>query len=120
MHVDRVTGHRQNGRVERVDGFKPEFHALTLRDSELPREPQIDLLQPRSALGAYTAVPEMTRSRIRHGGGIEPYIPAAGEVLIGGLARGRDTVGTALRGTRATVARPIQQIGRTSCRERVE
>src|ERR1035438_10045066 len=77
-------------------------------DSELPREPQIDLLQPRSALGAFTAVPEMTRSRIRHGSGIEPYIPAAGEVLIGGLARGRDTVGTALRGTCAPVARPIQ------------
>src|SRR5260370_1536607 len=72
MHVDRVTLHHEDGRIESVDSFKSEFYILAFRDRKLLRHSHIYLFDPGTAFGAHAAVPEMTRSRILHGAVIEP------------------------------------------------
>src|SRR5271156_777724 len=47
-HVGYITLHQQDGRVEGVDGFRPELQILTFSNSEEFGKSEVHVLQPRA------------------------------------------------------------------------
>src|SRR5262249_26694592 len=94
--VGGVTADCKDRRVECVDGVDPAFHEFVFRDGELFRETEINLLNPGTTSTANRATAKFARRRERHGGGVEPNVTAAHEILERGGGRGRIAIRTGL------------------------